>query len=202
MPEVIRYLMAPLLLAAAACQAVDYPSFWPPVSDGKPGAACPDLDGAYKNAGDLMLGENDSKSMSSSHLGMELLSFGKLMSEGIDPKWADQVVLQMTRRSDLEVSLLEKGKLIYRTVLKKGESFSCTPKYLRMDVSSSGSSHIRVATRFAHNEIGKASDGSLIIRYEAKEYGLFAFLLPYRESRLWWYRFEPAPAPTDIPSSR
>lgn len=193
MKKIIVGIAALLLSITSVCRAVDYPPYWPGILDGKQGAVCPDLSGTYKNSGDLLIGDNDHKSIFPAHLSMELLSFDELMSKDIDPKWADKVVLRITRDDDLEVVLLQKEKKIYQTILKKGKSFSCTPKYLVMQGASGHTTHIRVEYGKSKNEIGKAVDGSIIIRFSSTDYGLFAFLIPYRETNLWWYRFEPSP---------
>jgi hypothetical protein len=193
MKNVIVAVVALFLSGASVSRAVEYPSYWPEISDGKQGAVCPDLSGTYKNSGDLLIGDDDHKSIMSAHLAMELLSFDDLMSKGIDPKWADKVVIKNTIDADLDVVLLQKGKEIYRAVLNKNKDFSCAKKYIVMQGSSGRTTHIRVEHGKYKNQIGKAVDGSVIIRYSSTDYGLFAFLIPYRETSLWWYRFEPSP---------
>ena len=171
-------------------RVADYPSNWPEVLKRKD-AKCTDLSGVFLNVGEEAP-TNEYRYIAPVYLGMELLP--NLVYSGVDPKWAEKVALKVYGDTSLEVGLWEKDKRIYHETFNKTETFSCTQQYIVISESGNASSHIRAARFSSKTEIGKAADGSIIVRSTYTQYGLFAFLIPYRESTVQWYRFLPVNA--------
>jgi hypothetical protein len=169
----------------------EYPTDWPIV---KASAAwkCSDTFGKFKNKGDEAP-TNRFRYISPIYLGMEL-SEHVLYDTNVDPKWADIVELVATTNSGFEVVLWEEGKQLLRDRYKQGD-FSCSSGWISTSSSGMNSTHIRVEWNAYSLKFAKASDGSLVMRSSYKNYGLFAFLIPYREQTVQWYRFPTAELP-------